>query len=833
MKRILIFAAAVSLLTACGEIDSSTPETPPEEMVITEIITIDTADLVREIYDGVVARLGAQELPTPEVPTGEIEGAVSDMGQIVNCEYVCGYINQKWGTSIVPVAGTEKQAANMEYVLRMVDLANSKRGVITSYGTGSYATKQAADTVATNECVKSLVRRDTEFIAIGWLNGINFLFYSTNARDWMPCDITFSYTLSYFKNSINNVTYGINASGDLIFIAGHSRCSETGNRNFISALYSYDGKNWQETPVTEIYSPYGLVSQGVTYAGRRNDNIRPFFIRTAPNMVLYSYDGIEWDPQYIDHSYTEAAYKGPYYDPDNLIMLTGVQGEDTRGSASSKGNKYGFQVSNFSLPNKVVDNFTVAYGNGRYVAVGDSQTDSFIFTSTDGINWTSQEVSGPSGLFFVGLVYGGTWWLGSYFKNGKMGIAISTNGTDWDMTTFEDNWQAATYGRDILGGDAFIIVGENKIATTTVDDPYTLWVILTVPGMWRSVAYGNGKWVAVASDGVIGTSPDGENWTTTALAGDWTGVAFVGGRFVAVAHPNDTMDNSIATSTDGENWTVQNFSGIWNTGLQEAVYGNGRWMAGGYNGVIATSTDGINWTTQEVCEGDDRLMSIVYVNSMWMALIRNGGYITTVLTSKNGTEWTETQVFPGYPNNVMALSMTSIGRGIGITASHTAYFFTYGIEWDYEIAPVINNLKVVDKLFMGSYGDIRYYWHSRNGWVGRTVDASITDYTSGNDTYVYVSYPKTINTEITQFNWSEYTDTSSFIRYMQNIVFARGEFIVYGKYIRIVSETNTTYYAPVRYVSNDDGVTWRKEIGKQSTSSLNFIEMKKIIHNST
>ena len=65
-------------------------------------------------------------------------------------------------TSILPYnpeLKNPKVAANMEYLLTVVDIANEYLNgeKTTSYGTGEYATKLAADTIATNTAINTLV----------------------------------------------------------------------------------------------------------------------------------------------------------------------------------------------------------------------------------------------------------------------------------------------------------------------------------------------------------------------------------------------------------------------------------------------------------------------------------------------------------------------------------------------------------------------------------------------------------------------------------------------------------------------------------------------------
>lgn len=71
---------------------------------------------------------------------------------------------------------------------------------------------------------------------------------------------------------------------------------------------------------------------------------------------------------------------------------------------------------------------------------------------------------------------------------------------------------------------------------------------------WRSVAYGNGLFVAVAESGTgnrVMTSPDGITWTsrTAAADNDWYSVVYGNGQFVSVSY--DGSGNRVMTSADG------------------------------------------------------------------------------------------------------------------------------------------------------------------------------------------------------------------------------------------------------------------------------------------
>ena len=82
--------------------------------------------------------------------------------EMVNVEYIHQYLNARWGIDLPynPELENPKVAANMEYLLTVVDIANEYLNgeKTTSYGTGEYATKLAADTIATNTAIDTLVR---------------------------------------------------------------------------------------------------------------------------------------------------------------------------------------------------------------------------------------------------------------------------------------------------------------------------------------------------------------------------------------------------------------------------------------------------------------------------------------------------------------------------------------------------------------------------------------------------------------------------------------------------------------------------------------------------
>jgi hypothetical protein len=97
------------------------------------------------------------------------------------------------------------------------------------------------------------------------------------------------------------------------------------------------------------------------------------------------------------------------------------------------------------------------------------------------------------------------------------------------------------------------------------------------------------------------TSPDGINWTArTAPSPDnsaWRSITYGDGLFVAVA---SSGTHKVMTSPDGINWTARTVPSPDDSGWLSVTYGNGLFVAGAASGThkVMTSPDGINWSSK-------------------------------------------------------------------------------------------------------------------------------------------------------------------------------------------------------------------------------------------
>jgi hypothetical protein len=151
--------------------------------------------------------------------------------------------------------------------------------------------------------------------------------------------------------------------------------------------------------------------------------------------------------------------------------------------------------------------FSVAYGGGRWVAVGTDSSSKRIITSIDGIIWSS-----ASGTIFQGdgksvAYYGiGRWVAVGSDLGGSNSIVTSTDGINWVS---------------VLG-------------TTFIESPYF-------------VSYGGGRWVATAYDTTnsVLTSLNGVTWKPVSgqkfsVLGYMTVYSSVLDRWVLVGQTSET-----------------------------------------------------------------------------------------------------------------------------------------------------------------------------------------------------------------------------------------------------------------------------------------------------
>ena len=150
--------------------------------------------------------------------------------------------------------------------------------------------------------------------------------------------------------------------------------------------------------------------------------------------------------------------------------------------------------------------FSVAYGDGVWIAVTPNGTNQVMRSTDGGATWSGVAAAEDNG--WSSVAYGDGVWI-AVSENGTNRVMRSTDGgLNWSAVaaTEDNNWISVAYGNGVWVATSWN--GTNRVMRST--DNGASWsgvVPAEASGGWRSVAYGNGVWVAVsyagANDGVI------------------------------------------------------------------------------------------------------------------------------------------------------------------------------------------------------------------------------------------------------------------------------------------------------------------------------------------
>jgi len=163
---------------------------------------------------------------------------------------------------------------------------------------------------------------------------------------------------------------------------------------------------------------------------------------------------------------------------------------------------------------------------------------------------------------------------------------------------------------------------------------------------WQRVAYGNGVFVAVSSDGdsrVMRSTDDGATWTAVVVdLNYWTSVTYGNGVFVAVSR--DGTNRSMRSTDDGVTWTgVSVGAGSGDPLCQDICYGNGLFvitiLGVSSNELRVSYDDGATWSVRD--QGALSWMTnVAYGGGKYVVLAITNGSYNMVSTSPDAVNWT-------------------------------------------------------------------------------------------------------------------------------------------------------------------------------------------------
>lgn len=334
--------------------------------------------------------------------------------------------------------------------------------------------------------------------------------------------------------------------------------------------------------------------------------------------------------------------------------------------------------------------------------------------------------------------------------------ATATAGQYFKVSSVSDDGAVASVeavdANDINPG---VIKFEEKTATMPVSE------------RWGSIAYGDGKFVAIAgyypgkSSIKAAYSVDGIDWTETTLPSQkfWSCVVYGGDKFVAISQYSTVA----AYSTDGITWESATIpSKRW----ESVTYGNGKFVVVSYsNDAALYSEDGITWT-ETTLPSSAGWYSVTYGDGKFVAINRSGGAAYTT----DGVTWTASPITTNANYTTWRDITYGSGKFIAIMSSRNAGAYSSdGISWTIFSLPASYAWKSV------AYGDGKFVVVSGdyNGSSGTASTAAMYS--------------------LDGISWTETTLPAS--QYWSDVVYGNNRFVA------ISNDSDVAAYS-------EDGINW-------------------------
>lgn len=396
------------------------------------------------------------------------------------------------------------------------------------------------------------------------------------------------------------------------------------------------------------------------------------------NRMMTSSDGVSWSPVsgIAAHWWTSVIYANSKF--------VAVSGGSTM--SSSDGVTWTTPVT---APQGSFE--AVAYGNGKYVAVGYGNTSSayHAMTSTDGVSWTGNTFM--AGKQWEAIAFGNGRFVAVAGDGSSEAAMTSTDGVNWSLGSLTGSFDGVTFANGVF----YTSSGSTLYSST---DGLT-WASQAVPtaarhGAWLGAIYAGGRIMGVGQgisttwSGSV-TSEDGSDWvkgTVPQNTNTWTSVAYGGGKYVAVASsgtnrvmwtdcgdapPADTTPDAftitdvtgaaLSTQTTSANLTI---SGINGPASVTATNGATFSINGGAFGTTGTITNGQTLAIRMISSA---VLSTAVTSSVTVGGVSDTWSVTTRAGNgcsvASGTTWTVSGQTCTVPSGV------SIGHGASGTAT--------------------------------------------------------------------------------------------------------------------------------------------------------------------
>lgn len=422
----------------------------------------------------------------------------------------------------------------------------------------------------------------------------------------------------------------------------------------------------------------------------------------------------------------------------------------------------------------------IAWGNGRYVAVGTAGN---VIVSENGLSWTNVVL--PTTENFEAIAFG----KGRFVASAGPLVLVSRDGLQWDPGQMPnaDAFHSLTYG------EGKFLAGGNYGNIYVSADGYA-WSARQFAGWRPSVSAGNGRFVAAGNDGVSPVffySADGSRWHVAELrnaAAETNGYSY----FVGITHTPDGFaavrsQGGVYTSRDGIEWFLSR-------GQSGDRFAQG--IAGRAGQIITTdpvnagtvevSGDGRNWT--RVATGaHQELDAICFANGQYVA-VGGGG---TIVTSPDGVNWTPRV------DNLIDFYGAARSSNLFVVAGDGGTIMTSndGQSWTRQNTPTTRNLHGLH------FADGRYVAVGRKGIMITSTDGAtwtevrsgVGDYlervTYGGGMWLAVGESNSVSISSDGVQWTGFrlggTNTSH-----EGVAYGKGTWVVAGGYFTGPLESN-------------------------------------------